>query len=253
MMLTATRNTLLTSLCLCAVWAVPALSADAPAPGGLFVGYYQEDPVNNPEDPTPGAFVLNLPDKDSPFAGNMYFTYVGCQNSNVGEVKGTKSGYALSGTWSGTIDNSPQAGPYRGTYDPAAGSYKGIYSNSQGKQFKDIPGCIQYYIAANGSWEMFPVEQNKPATFSMAVSAATASWSAVPGAALTLIYLIDPLVAQTGNGNPIKWQTVVPGAAATLELRSAGLAKGKEYIVVALVGNMKAQRVAFGSKRFTAT
>jgi hypothetical protein len=87
----------------------------------------------------------------------------------------------------------------------------------------------------------------------VAVSASKASWSAVPSAALTLIYLIDPLIAQAGNGNPIKWQTVVPGTATTLNLGSAGLAKGKEYIVVALVGNMKAQRVAFGSKRFTAT
>ena len=118
----------------------------------------------------PGAFVLNLPSTDSAFNGSMYFTYVGCQTSNVGNVSGTKAGNTLSGTWSGTVDGSAQSGPYNGTYDPVAGYYQGVYSNSGGKQFKSIPDCIEYHIAPNGTWEMFAVEQNQPSTFNVAVA-----------------------------------------------------------------------------------
>lgn len=233
--------------------SAPALAADKPAPGGLFVGYYQEDPAGNPEDPMPGAFVLKLPDNDAAFSGAMFYTYVGCQTSNVGKVKGIKSGNAMSGTWSGTIDGSAQSGPYQGSFDPLQGYYKGVYSNAGGKQFRDIKGCVQYYIAANGSWEMFPVEQSQPAGFKVDVSANHVTWQTLPNAAMALVYLIDPALASlSGASNPVKYQTVLPGGKGDFNLATLGLAKGKEYIVVALVNNRRAQRIGFASKRFVA-
>ena len=200
----------------------------------------------------PGAFVLNLPEKDAAFEGAMFFTFVGCQSSNVGTVKGNKAGYALSGTWSGDVDNSAQSGPYQGSYDPAGGSYKGVYSNSAGKQFKDIPGCVQYYIGPNGSWEMFAVEQNQPASFNIAVSASKVSWSKVANAAMTLVYLIEPATAKAGGANPIKFQTLVPAQVTNFTIPKRGLIKGKEYIVATLITDRKAKRLAFASKRFVA-
>lgn len=229
-----------------------ATAAGPSAPGGLYVGYYQEDPLTNPEDPMPGAFVLNLPENDAAFEGAMFFTFVGCQRSNVGVVKGNKAGYALSGTWSGNIDNSAQSGPYQGSYDPASGYYKGLYSNSAGKQFKDIPGCIQYYIGPNGSWEMFAVEQSQPAGFNVSVSPSKVSWSRVPNAAMTLVYLIEPGLAKAGGANPIKFQTVVPAQVTSFSIPAGGLTKGKEYIAAALITDGKAKRLAFASKRFVA-
>jgi hypothetical protein len=229
-----------------------ANAADASPSGGTYVGYYQEDPLTNPEDPMPGAFVLKLPEKDAAFDGAMFFTFVGCQHSNVGKVKGVKSGNDLSGSWSGTIDESPESGPYHGSYDPKLGSYKGVYANSGGKQFKDIKGCIQYFIGPNGSWEMFPVEQSQPASFKVAVSASKVTWPALPNAAMTLVYVIDASLAQSGAGNPIKVQTVLPGQLASFNLATAGLVKGKEYIAVALVNNRQAARMAIASKRFVA-
>lgn len=229
-----------------------ALAADKSPPGGLYLGYYQEDPLTNPEDPMPGAYVLNLPENDAAFNGDMFFTFVGCQTSNVGKVKGLKTGNELSGDWAGLIDNSPQTGPYSGTYNPALGSYKGVYANSGGKQFKDIKGCIRYFIAPNGSWEMFPAEKSQPATFKIAVSASMASWPGLPNAAMVLVYVIDPSLTKSGAGNPVKFQTVLPGPVASFNLAAAGLSKGKEYIVAALVNNGKFQRIGFTSKRFTA-
>lgn len=224
----------------------------AAAPGGLHVGYYQEDPLANPEDPTPGAFVLRLPEQDDAFAGAMYFTFVGCQSSNVGAVKGVKAGVALSGNWSGTIDNSAQSGTYSGAYDKASGAYKGSYANAGGKQFRNIEGCIQYTIGPKGSWEMFPAEQNQPASFKLGLAAGQVSWRAVPNTMMTLVYVVDTAAALAGSGNPIKMQTVLPGPATRFDLRGAKLVKGKEYIVAVLASTGKAQRAAFASKRFVA-
>lgn len=229
-----------------------ANAAATSAPGGLYVGYYQEDPLTNPEDPSPGAFVMNLPENDASFNGDMFFTYIGCQSHNLGKVNGVKAGLALSGTWSGTVDNSAQSGPYKGTYDPVAGHYKGVYTNSGGKQFKNVPGCIQHTIAPKGTWEMFAVEQNQPAAFKVDIAGSKMSWAAVPGAVMTLVYVLDPAVAKAGGDNPVKFQTLIPGNGANFNFAPRGLSKGKEYIAVAVVGNRNAQRVAFGSKRFVA-
>lgn len=226
--------------------AAPAKSA----PGGLYVGYYQEDPLANPEDPMPGAFVLKLPDADASFKGAMFFTFVGCQTSNVGTVGGAKLGFDLKGEWSGNIDNSAQSGPYSGAYDPKTASYKGVYANKGGKQFRDIKGCIQYWIGPKGTWEMFPVEQSQPESFKVEVSGSMISWPKTPRAAMTLVYLLDAAVAQSGSGNPVTFQTVLPGATASFSLTDARLSKGKQYIAVAMVNNHLAQRVGFASKRF---
>jgi hypothetical protein len=243
---------LLIAMTLLALAGSGSAAAATTAPGGLYLGYYQEDPLTNPEDPMPGAFMLKLPENDAAFDGAMFFTFVGCQHSNVGKVSGVKAGNALSGTWSGTIDESAQSGPYKGTYDPGTGYYKGTYSNAGGKQFRDIRGCIQYYIGPNGRWEMFAVEQNQPAGFKLTMSASVVSWTASPKGAMTLVYVIDPALAQSGGGNPVKFQTVLPGQAGSFNLGPVGLTKGKEYIVATLVNNRQAQRVGFGSKRFVA-
>ena len=63
----------------------------AQAPGGLFVGYYHEDPATNPEDPFPGALYLNLPATNGTFAGTMFFTFAGCQQVSAGSISGFNS------------------------------------------------------------------------------------------------------------------------------------------------------------------
>jgi hypothetical protein len=227
--------------------------APASAPGGLYVGYYQEDPATNPEDPTPGAFSLNLPDTNSAFAGSMFFTYVGCQTSNVGTVAGTKTDGALSGTWSGTIDGGAESGAYSGSFQTATQSYSGTYTTDGGKKSRDISGCINYFIAPNGTFEMFAVEAAVPAGFTVQVAGRNISWSATSGAALTLVYVLDRAAAQSGSGNPVRWQTVVIGSSPNSATVPANvtLQAGTEYIAAVGIGDGAAQRIAFGSRRFT--
>jgi hypothetical protein len=180
----------------------------------------------------------------------MYFTYVGCQTSNVGTVGGTKSGLSLDGTWSGLVDNSAQSGSYSGSFDTSTQAYSGTYLNAGGKQFRDLRPCIQYTIAPNGTWEMFPVENQVPANFTVGVSGRTVTWPVAAGAAFTLVYVLDPVIARS-SGNPVVWQTVF-GSNTTVDIpATVTLQTGKEYIAAVGIADAQHLRKAFGSKRFT--
>lgn len=222
-------------------------------PGGLFVGYYQEDPSSNPEDPVPGAVYLGLPDGEDKFSGNLYFTYAGCQSNNAGKISGNKTLASLGGNWSGSIDNTPQSGSYAGTYDAANQLYSGTYTVASGKQLIDIPGCIKYFIAPNGSWNLFPVEQNTPATFTPTVNANTLVWSTPAGYAVALVSVMDVAAAVTINGaNAVKVQSQVFAPLANFDLAPFALTSGKPYLAVVSAFDANRVRVAAGSKRFTA-
>jgi hypothetical protein len=238
---------------LVAIASVGAASAadNAPSSPALYLGYYQEDPLTNPEDPTAGAFVLSLPVGDGAFKGNMFFTYVGCQTSNVGEVQGLKKGNSLSGTWSGTIDGSPESGPHEGTFDPSKGYYTGTYKVSGGKQFKSIAGCIEYTIAPDGRWELFPVNRSEPAGFRITVTGTVVSWDVPPGALMSLVYVVDPEIAGTA-ANPVKWQTILSGSTGSVDLSSMHLSSGKHYIIGTLISDKRSARIAFASRDFLA-
>ena len=233
--------------------AIDTLPSVITAPGGLYVGYFQEDPVGNPEDPESGAFTLTLPEKDAALTGSMSFAYVDCQNSNGGTVAGGKSGQSLVGTWSAVIDNSTQSGSYSGTYSAASGYYQGVYVNLDGKQFKNVSGCLQHYLAANGNWAAFPVEQNQPSSFSLAVTGAAVSWPASTGTTSALVSVLDSAAALSGSGNAVVFQRLVSGTGTNFSLTSAGLIKGKEYIVAVSLSNASSVRIAFSSKRFIAS
>jgi hypothetical protein len=236
------------------VAATPAWPQEpaATAPGGAYIGYYQENPRTNPEDPVPGAIYLRLPEADDTFSGEMFFTYVGCQSSNVGNVSGTKSGTALSGNWSGTVDEVVQRGAFRGAYDAANGYYTGTYTNAGGKQHRDLNPCIEYYIAPDGSWALFPVERSIPAGFEIRVTPNAARWTRQLRGEGTLVTIFDAATLASSRGNAIVWQTLLGGDAQMTSLHPARLASGREYVLsVAVLGNT-AERVAFGSRRFVA-
>ena len=57
------KRLLAAGFCLAAsTFALPAAAVPAE---DLYVGWYQEDPLTNPEDPTPGSVHLSLPAGDS--------------------------------------------------------------------------------------------------------------------------------------------------------------------------------------------
>jgi hypothetical protein len=223
----------------------------APEPQVLYVGYYQEDPLNNPEDPTMGSVYVKLPSVDGDFKGSMFFTYVGCQTSNVGTITGAKTAAHLQGAWTGTLDGTAQQGAFEGDRTAPRELYRGKYTVAGGKQHITVGNCIQYYIAAYGSFELFAVGGSDPADFSVSVQAHAISWKAPAAAMMTLVFIMDPVLAQ-GPGNATVWQTLLLGPRATVDVSHIGLIPGHQYVASVGITDSNFKRVSFGSTTFTA-
>lgn len=244
-------------LALCAALPMYSWAANTPAnaatpPGGVYVGYYQQDPITNPEDPTMGSVYLSLPASDSSFSGTMYFTYVGCQSSNVGTIAGTRRGAALSGTWSGSVDGTQQHGSMEGSYAAANNAYTGSYIVAGGKQHVDVPSCISYYIAPKGTFELFAVGQHTPSSFSVKVNGHDIHWAPPGSAMMTLVFVLDPAIASSGHGNATVWQTLVLGPNSSVNLDEAGLVSGHSYVIAVSTADSKFRRLGFASQSFVA-
>lgn len=119
----------------------------------IYFGAYYEDPVTNDEDPTFGSIHLVVPRDDGPFSGEMNFTFVGCQSQSSGQVTGAKTQNGLNGLWSGAVDQTEQSGTFTGSVQ-SDGQITGDYTVDGGKQFNVVDGCIEYYIAPNGTFTL---------------------------------------------------------------------------------------------------
>ena len=230
--------------------------SDTSAPGGLYVGYYQEDAANNPEDPMPGSYYMQLPQGNATFAGEMSFTYIGCLNTNVGTVSGTKRDLALEGNWTGTVDGTPVGGTYTGQYDAAQLRYSGTYRNAAGKVH--ITGCddFEYDVAALGTWEMFPVEARSPATFVVTVSGGQLNWADVNGVSRWLASVYDVARTQSG-GNAVVWQNAIQAVGNTtveqsVPVTSLALVSGRLYVLAITAFDANNQRIGYTSTSYTA-
>ena len=220
---------------------------------GLHVGYYQEDPATNPEDPTMGSVFLSLPGGDSSFSGSMFFTFVGCQHESLGAVAGTKAGEALKGTWSGAVDDTQQKGAFEGAWSATLGGYAGAYTVAGGKQHVAIADCIDYFIAPRGTWELLPVGTSVPASFAIAVDGTMLHWTPPPGVAMTLVYVLDPALAKAGAPHAAAWQTLLFGAGKrAADLRLAHMKPGHTYVVAVSMADGSAKHVGFASKAVVA-
>ena len=228
----------------------PAPQPDTP-PGGLYVGFYAEDATANPEDPTLGAFQMRLPEGNANFEGSMFFTYVGCQSSNVGSITGSKAGADIRGNIAGTVDGLAQTGSYSGAYDATAQRYTGTYVLAGGKQYRDLRPCIEYYIAPNGTFEMYPVGVSQPSSFKITVNGRNIQWGSLSGARQTLVYVLDPSITAAG-ANPVLWQGLVDSVVDAALPQAVSLVSGREYVAAVAVGSSSLQRLGFGSVRFVA-
>jgi len=240
----------------------PGSEVDPPvvaAPGGLFVGYYREDASTNPEDPTSGAIYLNLPAGDAPFAGDMSFTYIGCQSFNVGTISGNKLALDLSGSWTGSVDGRAQNGQFAGRFNTTENAYQGTYNNSGGKQFVQVEDCIEYFIGPNGRWELFPIGQTvaagpapNPVATGVIIEGNQITWYPPAGStAESVLSIIDPSIATSGGANAILWQNLYDAGISTATLPpNVILQRGREYVVSAgSIGDTTLEY--FSSRRFS--
>ena len=210
-------------------------------PGGLYVGYYQEDPLSNPEDPAQGTMYIRLDESSSHFSGAMSFNYVECQTASIAVISGEKNTLSLLGKWSGVIDGSAQAGLITGLYNRKKFNLGGAYTNTKGKQFRDIRPCIEYTVAPGGTWELFPVGTTKSADTSSAarisIKENNVSWRQQKNAQLTLISVIDVANTATAAGSAIRFQKILPGNCNNYTLPGKLFTAGKDYIITIIISN----------------
>lgn len=235
----------------------PAPAPPPAAPGGLYIGWYEEDPGNNPEDPTVGALFMRLPAGDGAFAGLMPFSYVGCRGGiNVGTMAGARSGNNLAGTWTGTLDGAAVGGGFSAEYADAR--FDGRFQNAAGKQAISAPPCL-YSMAAQGRFRLFNGPASEPAEAALSFSASsttpTVTWRGLPAAAIGTLRVFDEACLETAPTAACFLGEVASSSGSSAA--PATLALGGRYIFVltaqtALSGS-QAGIAGFASARFSPT
>lgn len=236
------------------------------ATGRLYIGWYEEDPTSNPEDPTVGALAFRVPDGAGSFQGLMPFSYTGCAAGvDVGAISGQRNGNTLDGRWTGSLDGITVGGSYTGSFDAATASFGGSFANTAGKQPIVVPPC-NYFMAPQGRFRVYDGLASEPAgvalSFGNRSTAPTIGWSGLPAGALVALRLFDEACLEAdpgadrcfvgegfGNGNRLAYPAAFAGAQA--------LAVGRSYIVVLTAQTQTtgtgAGLAGFASARFTPT
>ncbi len=206
----------------------------------LYIGYYQEDATNNPEDPTLGALMFSVPGSSGAFAGQMPFSYAGCTAGvDLGVIRGSRSGASLAGTWSGSLDGTSVGGAFSGGYDAAADSFSGSYTNSAGKLRVAVGACA-YFVAAGGSFKVYGSAASDPAGFTLAATATTTptlSWTSRGAGVLYTARVFDHacLVADASNAACFLGEATTAGMSAAFPATFPGasaLTVGSRYLAV---------------------
>jgi len=239
-------------------------SPTGPGEARLYIGYYAEDPTNNPEDPTIGALMFRVPGADGPFAGQMPFSFVGCSAGiDTGSIQGERSGSQLDAQWSGVMDGTvPVGGSFSASYDDATDSYAGSYVNAGGKVAVSNGPC-QYHIAASGSLRVWGSTTRQPSSFVAAATSnptPTFTWSGLPSGTLATVRVFDAACVEADPGDATCFVgESVPTATGATSYPGAfpgatSLQAGTEYLAL-LTGQhpTSGSFVGFTSLRFTPT
>lgn len=159
----------------------------------FWFGYYQEDPLTNPEDPLPGFIYLKVPESGD-FEGELYFSYSGCKGGiDIGRVEGTVANENLVGTWAGNVDNESVGGNYTGQLVNVS-LYEGTYTNAGGKvEIECDDSDLSYFVAPNGTWYIQETGNND--TLDIVVNTSTnpisLNWNAsnTPGVIYSVVFI----------------------------------------------------------------
>lgn len=222
--------------------------ADGEEGSKLYVGYYQEDPSSNPEDPMPGTLLVRLPADQGRFEGQMPFSYIGCVGgADIGTIDGTRSAASLDGHWGGAVDGVSVGGDYAGSYDTMTDQFSGSYTNRGGKVPISGANDCHYSVAAFGSWRLFGSGSvNTPTNFVIASTGGvtpTWSWQSLGSSVFYLVRVfdLDCLEATVTSSQCMmgEGQTLLTHLAYPAEFPSAKpLVAGKSYLVAAHAVNI---------------
>lgn len=227
-------------------------------PTTLWFGYYQEDALNNPEDPLSGILYLNIPDNGT-FEGELFFSYVGCDDGfDAGVAQGTVNGQSIQGSWEGTVDGRAVGGDYTGQLSADQTTYSGTYTNANGKLEIECDVDFTYYVAALGSWRIFRSDVDNSLDITAIVNGddVNFSWSGINNVGIYRFVVIDRecLEEQRDLEACLVW-----GGESSLtdinygqggDVPAQRLIKGKDYIINVLAISNTGQVIASSSKGF---
>ena len=130
--------------------------------GGLksiYLGYYAEDPLDNPEDPV-GGFISAILPESGVFNADFLFSYLGCNGGiDSGQASGKRTQESLSGSWSGTADGARVTGKMTASH--SGNSFSGTYSVDGGKKrIGPFDSGCSYYIAGHGRFHLSAIGNN---------------------------------------------------------------------------------------------
>ena len=237
-----------------------------PSTTTLYIGYYTEDPTADPNDPTPGVIYVYLPDSDTGFNGEFFFSYQGCLGSyDTGLLAGNRSGMSISGSWSGNVDGTPASGTFRGD-QAGTFSYSGSWTHDGGSQdfsFGNPPDVCSYTFAGKGNFVLYQI-QNGTLSISVGLTSPFTpefGFSPDPGAAAYKIDVVDQACLASGGGVSActMWEDHVVNSGSGLPmtetygsgvLAAKPLVSGNTYVVSFLSYDTGGSVLDFGSNQF---
>ena len=233
----------------------------------IYLGYYNEDPTNNPEDPTAGFLVACMPSSDGSFKSQFLFSYTGCQGGvDKGTVDGNRTCNNISGNWSGNVDGTNIGGSFDGNWDSARSRFSGTWNNSSGKVKIDFGSSCNYWVAGNGTWVLYGLDSDD-GNLNIQVSGSSITWNnAITGVNGFLISFYDKqcMYDKISLSDCTTWSLSCPSSVSSLTYNSTPigcmnlfgpnpLTSGKDYVVsITAFGNSQSDVKAFASKTFTA-
>lgn len=243
--------------------APPPPPPPPPPPSGerLYIGYYAEDPTDNPEDPTAGPLLMRLPASDGALRGQMPFAYIGCADgSDVGTIDGTRTADRFTADWTGTLDGNAVGGGFEASYDAASDRWSGEYTNAAGKQPIAVGAC-SYFVASRGTVRLYGSLASEPAGFVVSVPALTMPTVSWTGAGVGSYYAVrifdyDCVAADPADAGCFRGETVTTGLSAVYPGNFANalpLTAGRRHLAIVTAQDPRSGQVrGFASQLFTA-
>ena len=154
---------------------------------------------------------------------------------------------AIQGNECGPVDGVPQHGTFRGEFDQSTGQYAGTFDNAGGKQFREIPDCTSYYIAARGTWQMFTPQSLRQGNLSLSARWPNVEWES-PIPLILLIYVLDKsLLSGPNPQSAVVAQFVVEPGENRQRLPASKMQAGREYTVVGMAFDREMRPMGRGS------
>jgi len=230
----------------------------------IYLGYYNEDPSDNPEDPTSGFLIACIPDSSGSFKSQFLFSYAGCAGGvDTGTVNGSRTGNSISGQWSGVVDGRNIGGNFSGNWNSF--KFSGTWSNSKGKLLISESQC-SYYVASKGTWVLYSLDSDEGGlNITISGSSPTISWNSVANVQGYSVSIYDKkcMYDRISISKCTMWSVTCPSFVTSLNYGSVpvgcsvlapvqNLTQNKDYVVSLIAyGSDQSDVKAFATRTFT--